>query len=137
MSRSWLLLVIVACGGGGGSSAVEKCDDLVDVVCDRAVECVPSGGTHAACVQEVQQVISCGSAKRVSATYDRCMSQLESNSCAVLFPTNPQSGSRELALPADCMSVILTATSAREHSELARPGRAVTELAKEAVDGPR
>lgn len=101
----FVVLFIVGCGGG--SSPVEKCDDLVDIVCERAVECLPGAGTHGACVQEVQQVIPCGSAKQVSASYDRCMNQLEAASCSVLFPTNPQSGQRELVLPADCMSVIL------------------------------
>ena len=107
MVRVGLVVVMLGCGGGGGSSPVEKCDDLVDIVCDRAVECIPGAGTHASCVQEVQQVIPCGSAKQVSTSYDRCMTQLETTSCAVLFPVNPQNGQRELVLPADCMSVIL------------------------------
>ncbi len=106
MVRFAIVIALLGCGGGG-SSAVDKCDDLVDVLCDRAVECV-GGGTHATCVQELQQVLPCGSAKQVSASYDRCMTQLDTTSCGVLFPVNPQSGQRELVLPADCMSVILT-----------------------------
>jgi hypothetical protein len=107
-----LVLMMAACGGDddGGSSPVAKCDNLVDTVCDRAVDCVPSQGTHTQCVQQIQQVISCGAAKAVSATYDRCISQLQSNSCSVLFPINPQTGEPELELPADCNQVILQRT---------------------------
>jgi hypothetical protein len=102
---------IVAClipGCASEPSAVEKCDDLVDVVCDRAVVCVPNAGSHSTCVSEVQQALPCGSAKRVSASYDRCISQLQGASCGVLFPPDPQTGGPKLKLPADCMAVILT-----------------------------
>jgi hypothetical protein len=64
---------------------------------------VPSAGTHAQCVEEVQASLPCGSAKKVSASYSRCVSQMKSTSCAVLFPNG------QLDLPADCNMVILTA----------------------------
>jgi hypothetical protein len=99
-------LLLAACGG---NSAVDKCDDLVDVVCDRTVECV-SGITKTDCVQAVQQQLPCGSAKKVSASYDRCMDQLNSDSCDVLFPPD-QNGQPSLTLPADCNSVILERTA--------------------------
>jgi hypothetical protein len=101
-----LVLTMAACGGDddGGSSPVAKCDNLVDTVCDRTVECEPQVGTHASCVQQVQQLISCGSAKGVSATYGRCIDQLQSDACAVLFPNH------KLELPADCNDVILART---------------------------
>lgn len=94
--------LLAACGG---SSAVDKCDDLVDVVCDRTVECV-SGITKTDCVQAVQQQLPCGSAKKVSASYDRCMDQLNNDSCDILFPPD-SNGQPSLALPADCNAVIL------------------------------
>ncbi len=99
-----MTLVLAACGTD--PSPVEQCDDLVDVLCDRGVQCL--GGTHRECVQAVRSELPCGSAESVSASYGRCMDQLESTSCGVLFPTNPQSGDVELRLPADCMQVILT-----------------------------
>ena len=100
-------LLLVACGGD--KSPVEKCDDLINVVCDRGVQCVGSTvGTHAQCVQQIQQSLSCGAAKSVSATYDRCIDQLNADSCQVLFPPDPDTGEPTLMLPADCMSVILT-----------------------------
>jgi hypothetical protein len=105
VKRILVALVLVGCGS---ESAVDKCDDLVDTVCDRAVSCQPAMGTHAMCVAQIQTVLPCGQAKKVSATYDRCIDQLESSSCSVLFPTDPQTGEAELALPADCNSVILT-----------------------------
>lgn len=87
---------------------MEKCDDLVALLCDRALECV-GGGTHASCVQAVQGELSCGSVKAVSASYDRCMDQLATHSCGVLFPPD-STGQPTLRLPADCMSVVLSRT---------------------------
>lgn len=104
----WLVGACLVAACTSDPSPVEKCDDLVDVICDRGVVCLPGAGSHASCVSEVQQVLPCGSARKVSASYDRCISQLQSASCPVLFPTNPQTGSPELKLPADCMAVILT-----------------------------
>lgn len=101
----WIVTIgLAACGTE--KTAVEKCDDLVDVLCDRGVQCL--GGSHAECVQSVRTELPCGSAKSVSASYDRCVDQLQTNSCPVLFPTNPQTGQPEIRLPADCMQVILT-----------------------------
>ncbi|HEY5951201.1 MAG TPA: hypothetical protein VIV40_37170 [Kofleriaceae bacterium] len=107
MSRILCLCLLVACGSE--PSPVEKCDDLVDLVCDRAVQCIPrEAGSHVTCVQQLQQVLPCGSVKAVSASYDRCMDQLAADSCPVLFPIDPQTGGPMLELPADCMSVVLT-----------------------------
>lgn len=92
-----LLSLLVACGE---DTPVEKCDHLVDVTCDRAVECIPTGGTHAECVAEVKAALPCGSAKSVTASYGRCIDQVESVSCGILFPNN------QLDLPADCSGVI-------------------------------
>jgi hypothetical protein len=97
------MLGLAACGTE--PSPVEKCDDLVDVLCDRGVQCV--GGRHSECVQAVKTELPCGSAKAVSASYDRCLDQLQSASCNVLFGTNPTTGGPEIRLPADCTSVIL------------------------------
>lgn len=66
---------------------------------------------HAECVQALQAELPCGSAKAVSASYDRCIDQLQAASCGSLFPINPQSGKPEVRLPADCMSVVLSRTA--------------------------
>lgn len=100
----WVVILLAGCGTE--ASAVDKCDDLVDVLCDRGVQCL--GFSRAECVQAVQSELPCGSAKQVSASYDRCIDQLEVNSCAVLFPVNPTTGQPQLRLPADCMQVILS-----------------------------
>jgi hypothetical protein len=96
-------LVAIVVGCGGSDSPVDKCDDLVDITCDRAIDCVAGAGTHAECVQEVQAVLPCGMAKSVTPSYARCISQMKSNTCAALFPGG------QLDLPADCEGVILTA----------------------------
>lgn len=97
------LLGVAACSTE--LSPVDKCDDLVEVICDRGVQCL--GGSHTECVQVLQTELACGRARSVSASYDRCISQLETNSCSVLFPIDPQTGAPSLRLPADCMQVIL------------------------------
>lgn len=112
MSKALVLLFALA-GCATERSPVEKCDDLVDVLCDRAIQCFPSAGTHTQCVQELQQVLPCGSAKSVSASYDRCVDQLQADSCPVLFPLDAQ-GQPTLKLPADCMSVVLTRTTGED-----------------------
>ena len=49
-----MTLVLAACATE--TSPVEQCDDLVDVLCDRGVQCL--GGTHRECVQaDCMQVI--------------------------------------------------------------------------------
>lgn len=104
--RWWVSACLVA-GCTSEPSPVEKCDELVNVICDRAVVCLPGVGNHATCVSELQQALPCGAAKQVSASYDRCISQLQGDGCSVLFPPNPQTGNPELRLPADCKAVIL------------------------------
>jgi hypothetical protein len=99
-------LVLYAAACGTETSPVEKCDDLVDVLCDRGVRCV--GGSHIECVQAVKTGLPCGSARSVTSSYDRCIDQLETASCNVLFAINPQTGELVVRLPADCMGVILT-----------------------------
>ncbi len=94
------VVFLVACGGGSASPA-EKCDDLVDLVCDRALECVPGAGTHSACVAEVQSNLDCDRAQDVTASYRACMTQLRSTTCGSLFPNDM------IVLPADCNGVIL------------------------------
>jgi hypothetical protein len=100
------LLGCIGCGDDDGM-AVQKCDDLFDDVCDRGVECVPQQtGTHASCVQQLQQILACESARTVSMTYDRCIQQVKGAGCQDLFPTAPQTGRAALSLPADCTGVI-------------------------------
>ena len=95
-------VLVAACGSE--PSPVEKCDDLVDVLCDRGVQCV--GGSHAECVQAVQTSLPCGSARDVTNSYDRCIDQLQESSCNVLFGID-SAGDLVVRLPADCMGVIL------------------------------
>jgi hypothetical protein len=61
-------------------------------------------------VQTIETQLSCGSVKAVSSTYDRCMEQLQTFSCQVLFPVDPKTNMQMLVLPADCMSVVLSRT---------------------------
>jgi hypothetical protein len=100
----WMTALFAVAGCGTEASPVEKCDDLVDTLCDKGVQCL--GGSHAECVQAAQTTLPCGSARSVTTSYDRCVDQLESASCSVLFAFNSVTGELELRLPADCRGVI-------------------------------
>jgi hypothetical protein len=108
----WSLL---AGGCAGDKSPREKCEDLVSVMCDRGVECIPGGsGMHDACVQAADQVISCSATKSVAPGYDHCIDVLHERSCQSLFPVDSESGEQMLVVPAECKSVLLTATATGE-----------------------
>jgi hypothetical protein len=94
--------LVAACGG---DSPVEQCDALVNDLCVRGASCL--GGSEQACVQAVQQQLSCGSAKAVTATYGRCIDEINVDQCPILFPIDPATGQPTLVLPADCKGVIL------------------------------
>lgn len=133
----FVTLMVVGCGGGA-KTAVEKCDDLTNSICDRAVSCIPSqAGSHSDCVQTVQQVLPCGQAKSVSASYDRCLSQVESDSCPILFPVDPQSGQPALDLPADCSAVIVVNRFTPEAGFAGGDATATFERASRAASGWR
>lgn len=121
LALACLASFVAACGE---DTPAEKCDNLVDIACDRAVECVPASGTHAQCVQQVQTSLPCGSAKSVTASYGRCVDQLESVSCAILFPNG------QLDLPADCSGVILTSRLAPDDGARS-PTEGALELAEQ------
>jgi hypothetical protein len=94
--------------GGGSETPVDKCNDLINDLCDRGVQCAPQEtGTHVNCIQQLLQQLPCGSTKQVSATYDSCVQQIKGDACQVLFPADPQTGEHSVSLPTDCNGVIL------------------------------
>jgi len=98
-------LLLGACGGEA-KTPVQKCDDLVNDVCVRGETCL--GQSRTTCVQTVQQSLSCGSVKSVKSTYDRCIDQINMDTCAVLFPPDPNNNNQPtLTLPADCQGVLV------------------------------
>jgi hypothetical protein len=98
-------LVCIGCGSSAPKTPMQKCDDLITTVCDRGVQCIPAAGTHAECVSALQPLLPCAMVKTVTASYDRCIDQLKSDSCAMLFPTD-SSGHTMLTLPTDCVGVL-------------------------------
>jgi hypothetical protein len=113
-------VVVMAVGllgwvGCGDKSPAEKCDDLVSLICDRAVDCIAgASGMHAECVHAFDQVMLCENTKSVGPSYDRCLDQLEAQSCQALFPTDPDTGEQTLTLPVDCESVLSTESARGE-----------------------
>jgi hypothetical protein len=110
VNRDWLAggLLCLALGGcGGGDGPVQKCDDLITLTCNRAVECLGEAttGTQAQCVEQVQAQLPCSQVASVNGNYERCMDEMSSFSCDTLFPVDPADGQRKLVSPADCSGV--------------------------------
>jgi hypothetical protein len=101
-SASCLFVFLIACGGGG-DSAEDKCLDLLDTVCDRAVECGLSS-SHDSCIEQAQREADCSEAEKVGESYSACVGAIEDASCATLFPTT--NGMRHLSLPATCAGAL-------------------------------
>ncbi|MCC6897808.1 MAG: hypothetical protein IT377_02475 [Polyangiaceae bacterium] len=105
MNRAWrvgcvgVLAAVIGCsssgGGGSGSSgaASQKCDTLVDKLCEKLGPC--QSLTQADCVSQVNQSFkqqfgaTCSGADAVSATYDACLADLgPSYQCTMGTPDN-------------------------------------------------
>lgn len=122
VARVVVLAVLGCIGCGGDKSPSEKCEDLVNLSCDRAVECLSwASGMHTACVQAVEQAgLSCTATKSVKPSYDRCIDQLNEQSCRMLFPIDPNTGDQALELPAECNGVLVTQLAAGELAHVVR-----------------
>jgi hypothetical protein len=108
--KRFLVLGVLAISGGCGSdkSPSDKCDDLLSTVCDRVVSCLPGLSTRTQCTQTLQQALPCGRTKQIGDSYDHCLDELSSNTCAMLFPLD-EAGDPALVLPVDCRGVIINA----------------------------
>lgn len=102
-----VVAALVASGCGGGSSSPEdKCNDLVDTVCDRLVACLNVPSQKADCVSGAGQSLNCRAAKSVTSGYDTCMDALDDASCDALLDADPD-GDPVVTLPSSCRAVIL------------------------------
>jgi hypothetical protein len=78
-------MAAAACGGGGDPDpAAAECEALVDLICDRAVECDPGGISHGDCVDELEGELpgGCDEADQVGVGYDDCLAELDTVACA-------------------------------------------------------
>ncbi|MBK9036897.1 MAG: hypothetical protein IPL61_37540 [Myxococcales bacterium] len=134
MSAKWMLVaaMVVSGCGGDGDSPVEQCDALLEVVCDRAAECV-SGVVADECVQELQAQIPCGAVERVGPRYGRCMQQLREFSCAVLFPVDLGTGADALESPVECDDVFQAGSGGHGGTAVPSGGAARAPLASAAA----
>lgn len=109
-----LFTLMAACGddGASGPSAQDKCDMLLDVVCDRLITCAEQlsgqtapSGIRQACIDKQRTAYDCSRAKAVTASYDRCISEVSSFTCGI-FLTTDTSGNVQVNVPASCNAVI-------------------------------
>jgi hypothetical protein len=102
----WMWLVMVVCAACGEPSPKEKCEDLGDRFCDRAVECIPGAqGMHEQCFDAYKRGDACEAVKTVTSSYEACMDDLDRFSCQALFGPMP-SFSSTVSLPGTCQGVL-------------------------------
>jgi hypothetical protein len=107
VNRIIVLCVLGCIGCGDDEQAIPQCNDLVDDLCTRIVQCAPQqAATQASCLLRLEQTLPCELAHRISATYDQCLQHIMTDSCQVLFPTDPFTTGAALSLPADCTGVV-------------------------------
>lgn len=105
-------LVLAGCGGGsddddGQVAAPGKCETWLATWCGRWADCwvasdpsINRTATYDECRSRARSEVDCGSAVGVSATYDRCLSDIAAMTClSVIDPNVPQ--------PASCKGIIL------------------------------
>ncbi len=132
-----VVLAVLGCVGCGDKSPKDKCEDLIDAVCDRGVECITgAAGMHDECVHAVEGDLPCGDVKSVTSSYDRCIDQLNEQSCQTLFPRDPDTGDQALVLPTECSGVLSTQSTSRAIDRVPRatalPADPVGDMARRA-----
>lgn len=95
-----VMVMVMGCSSdaaGPNPTAQQQCQAWVAAFCGRVVACDPST-TAQTCVSATAASLDCGRAVSVSASYDRCISEIGGFDCAVLDGGNN--------LPASCKDAI-------------------------------
>lgn len=111
MTRKFLFLTLIslltACSVETEDDAKQKCRELVNDWCKKAVACFVDSGDIAAadeanevanCKQTGESTIDCGAAVRTSDNYDACMDAVHAAQCS--------SVDANATLPSQCRAVI-------------------------------
>lgn len=123
MKRFLMVGVVALVGCGGDASPQDKCEDIGDSFCDRAVECIAGAqGMHEECFSAYKAQGTCARAKDIGPSYDSCMDQIQGASCATLFPTS--NGEVSVALPNACRGVVQTGEGPPDLARAANAGLA-------------
>jgi hypothetical protein len=93
---------LIACGGGGDSPE-DKCEALLDNICDRVVDC-ELADSHDECIDALADSNDCSEAEEVGDSYGECRKDIDDASCAELFPSS--GGQVRLTLPSSCSGAI-------------------------------
>jgi hypothetical protein len=83
--------------------AVEQCRAIVRILCRRLAQCTASSSMpidENSCKVAVEQTFPCQNVMKVGPTYDRCLNDLNSWSCARLLPMG------QLVLPMACINAL-------------------------------
>ena len=98
----FLLLACSSSATGPDPASEAKCRSLETAICDRVLAC-DATATRPACMSAISSSLDCGRAVGVSATYDRCLTELAAFDCAVF-----DGGA---TLPASCKDAVALAAN--------------------------
>jgi hypothetical protein len=101
-----VVLGVSVLGCGGDASPQEQCEELLHVVCGRAVKCIlGAGGREDPCFDALQRVAGCERVRAASPSYDRCVDRVEAQLCPDLFK-NSTATNITVYLPVECNDVV-------------------------------
>lgn len=111
---AWLVAAGVLFGcGDDGLSVKEKCEKIIDTVCDRFMECAELAGGFASeaqrrasrsqCEANFATATSCERVKTIGSNYDECLDVLAVEQCSKLIAEDESS---MYEIPATCMNVV-------------------------------
>ncbi len=109
---------MLACGGD--KSPQEQCEDLLSVICSRAVKCIlGAAGREDECFDALQRIAGCQRVRQESPSYNTCVDRVEAQPCPDLFQ-NSTATNITVYLPAECSDVVdLMQSSADDRTEMA------------------
>ncbi len=114
MGKVWLLAGALCAMAACGDSPKDKCNDLLNVYCERHATCVETAGVSAAdakeiessCLEAMRKSVSCEDAVEIKEkSYDACVEAVEDISCSTINASLAQS--RTVNLPSVCKGSIL------------------------------
>lgn len=81
-----------------GPDGVAKCEAFLRLFCDRVVECETDPPSHEDCVAKQRTAVDCGAVVCATSSYDRCVEEVQEQTCGVWNSTS--------TLPASCRGAL-------------------------------
>jgi len=121
-----VVLLVAMLGCAADKSPKDECQELLGVICGRAVTCIP-GATDRRdeCFDALKRVAGCERVEQHSAMYDACVDRVESQTCSALFASSTSTNIM-VFLPPECSDVVdLMQTSPGDGGVLRAGGQSI------------